>query len=285
MVSNLCGFRVSAVLRERSNTKGSTTETRTTQRALVGSKRNRKGDSIDGHDRHAVVGIAVLSSVGQAALPEAAPDSVGMDPQRLTRIDELVAEACFPGEMAGCVVCVGRQGSVVFFKAYGERQVEPQREAMTTDTVFDMASITKRWLRRTTIMVPDRTGAIALQDRVAQHLAGIRGRNGKQDVTVEDLLLHQGGLIPDNAPERLSGRERQGVERRVCPDVCRSEPGSEFVYTDVGFIVLGELVRRLSGQDLRQFSQAHIFQPLGMYETGYLPAEPLRVRAARHRAA
>lgn len=222
--------------------------------------------------------LLLLASVARAALPEVDPDVVGMDPQRLSRIDELAAEGLSAGEMAGCVVCVGRQGRVAFLKAYGDRQVEPQREAMTIDTLFDLASITKPVATATSIMLLVEQGRLRLQDRVAQHLPEF-GQKGKEAITVEDLLLHQGGLIPDNALADY----QQGSEKaweRVCALNLRSEPGTQFTYTDVGFIVLGELVRRLSGQDVHQFSQAHVFGPLGMTETGYLPAEPLRARAA-----
>ena len=149
---------------------------------------------------------------------------------------------------------------------------------MTTDTVFDLASITKPVATATSIMVLIEQGRMRLQDRVAQYLPEF-GQKGKEAITVEDLLLHQGGLIPDNPlADYLDGSEK--AWQRVCALELRSEPGSEFVYSDVGFIVLGELVRRLAGQDVHQFSQAHIFGPLGMSDTGYLPAEPLRTRAA-----
>ena len=115
-------------------------------------------------------GLLLICSVAQAALPEADPAAVGMDPQQLARIDELVAQGLAAGEMAGCVICVGHQGRVAYLKAYGDRQVEPQREAMTADTVFDLASITKPVATATSIMVLVEQGRLRLQDRVAQYL-------------------------------------------------------------------------------------------------------------------
>ena len=162
------------------------------------------------------LGLVLLCSVARAALPEADSAAIGMDPQRLARIDALVAQGLEAGEMAGCVVCVGRQGRIAFLKAYGDRQVEPQREAMTADTVFDLASITKPVATATSIMVLVEQGRLRLQDRVAQHLPEF-GQKGKETITVEDLLLHQGGLIPDNSLGRLSRGQRQGLAARLCP--------------------------------------------------------------------
>jgi uncharacterized protein YbbC (DUF1343 family) len=105
------------------------------------------------------------------------------------------------------------------------------------------------------------------------------GQNGKENITVFQLLIHQGGLIPDNSLADY----RRGPDQawaRIYALKPRTPPGSRFVYSDVGYLVLGELVRRVSGQNVHEFSRDHIFQPLGMNETGFLPSEPLRKRAA-----
>ena len=224
-----------------------------------------------------VVWASLLTAPVLAGLPHGSPESVGMDSGRLARIDEVVAEGLSRGEMAGCVVCVGRQGTIVYLKAYGDRQVEPSRVAMTTDTVFDLASITKPVATATSVMVLLEQGQVRLHDKVAQYLPEF-GQKGKEDITIEDLLLHQGGLIPDNSLKDYEDGPAKAWER-ICALPLRSEPGTEFVYTDVGFMVLGELVKRVSGQDVHQFSQARIFGPLGMKETGFQPAQPLRDRA------
>ena len=211
-------------------------------------------------------------------LPQARPEQVGMSAARLAGIDEIVAEGLEAKKMPGCVVLVARQGKVVFFKAYGNRRVEPSTEAMTTDTVFDMASITKPVATATSILLLVEQGKLGLDDRVVEHWPEF-GQHGKEAITVRQLLIHQGGLIPDNA----LGDYADGPEKslaNICGLELQSPPGTKFAYTDVGFIVLGELVRRLTGQDVHSFSQQHIFGPLGMSETGYLPADDLKTRAA-----
>jgi uncharacterized protein YbbC (DUF1343 family)/CubicO group peptidase (beta-lactamase class C family) len=197
---------------------------------------------------------------------------------KLEAIDGTVADGLAKGEMAGCVVCVGRDGKIVYLKAFGDRQSEPDRAAMTTDTLFDMASVTKPVATATSIMLLVEQGRLRLRDRIAQHMPEF-GQKGKEDITVEDLLLHQGGLIPDNSLKDYEDGPAKAWER-ICALSTRSAPGTDFVYSDVGFIVLGELVRRISGQDVHQFSQARIYGPLGMKETGFLPGEELRKRAA-----
>lgn len=125
-------------------------------------------------------------------LPQAAPAEVGMNGQRLAEIDQIVAQGLDEKKMPGCVVLVARHGKIVFFKAYGNRSVEPETTPMTTDTVFDMASITKPVATATSIMLLVEQGKLRLDDTVARHWPEF-GTNGKESITIEQLLTHQGG--------------------------------------------------------------------------------------------
>ncbi len=197
---------------------------------------------------------------------------------RLAEIDRIVAEGLKSKRMRGCVVLVGRRDKIVWLKAYGDRQVEPERVKMTTDTVFDLASLTKPVATATSVMILIERGKLRLDDPVARHIPEF-GQNGKQDVTVLQLLTHQGGLIPDNPLADYADGPAKAWQRiwALKPHV---PPGSKFVYTDVGYLVLGELIRRVSGKNVHEFSRENIFRPLGMNETGYLPGQSLRRRAA-----
>ncbi len=222
-----------------------------------------------------------VSSTAAAAvpkLPHAQPEDVGMDARHLSHIDQVVAEGLEARRMPGCVVAVGRRGKIVLLKAYGDKQLEPTRVPMTTDTVFDMASLTKPIATATSIMQLLQRGRLKLEDPVAKIVEEF-GQNGKEAVTVLQLLTHQGGLIPDNAlADYLDGPEK--AWQRIFALKPYVEPGSKFVYTDVGYLVLGEIVRRLSGKNVHEFSRDNIYRPLGMTDTGYLPEERLRRRAA-----
>ena len=227
--------------------------------------------------------LAATQTATQAAalpgkLPAAAPEQVAMDPQRLAEIDQVVAEGIAAGEMPGCVVMIGRRGKVVYFQAYGHRQVEPEPVAMTTDTVFDMASLTKSVATATSIMILLQQGMLRLEDRACEHVPEFAAE-GKDRITVLDLLTHQGGLIPDNALADYQDGPEKSWER-IFALKPRTAPGMKFIYTDVGYLMLGKLVERITGKKVDEFARDHIFQPLGMTETGFLPSEPLRRRAA-----
>lgn len=226
----------------------------------------------------AVSVIAFSNSYSCAALPRIAPEQVGLDGSQLERIDTVVAQGIGEGQMPGCVVLVARHGKIAFLKAYGHRALEPTPVPMTTDTLFDMASLTKSVATATSLMLLIDCGMVELDDPVARHVPDF-GQNGKQAITVFQLLTHQGGLIADN-PLRDYADGPQEAFRRIFALETIAEPGKRFVYTDVGFIMLGELVRRVTGQSLDQFSAAKIFKPLGMSETTYLPGQTLRERAA-----
>jgi len=223
-------------------------------------------------------GAAEVAPPTPPRLPHAAPQQVGMNAARLAVIDQLLEEGLQRGEMAGAVVLVARQGRIAYLRAFGHRQIEPAEVPMTTDTVFDLASLTKPIATATSVMKLVESGQVKLDDPVAKYVPEF-AQNGKQDVTVLQLLTHQGGLTPDNAlKDYEEGPDK--AWQRIWALPLTAEPGSRFIYSDVGYLVLGELVKRVSGCNVHEFSRQHIYGPLGMSETGYLPDEPLRKRAA-----
>jgi len=218
------------------------------------------------------------SQLPQTALPQVEPASVGFDADWLDRIDPFIVKAIEAGQLPGCVVCIGRKNSIAFLKAFGHRQIQPKLEPMTTDTVFDLASITKPVATAISIMLLVERGEVRLRDPIAKHLPEF-AQNGKEHVTIEHLLTHQGGLIPDNeVADYEEGAEK--AWERIWALGLTQPPGEKFVYTDVGFLTLAEIIRRKTGQDVAEFARENIFRPLGMNETAYLPSEDLRQRAA-----
>lgn len=206
------------------------------------------------------------------------PQSVGMHSQPLDEITPLVLGGIHEGKLPGCVICIGRRDAIVYLEAFGNRKVGEQPEPMTIDTIFDLASLTKPLATATSIMQLVEEGTVGLNDKVAKHLPEFAA-HGKSDIRVQDMLVHQSGLTPDNPMADY----RDGSEhawQRICQLSLIAPVGKEFKYSDVNFIVLAELVKRLSGKDIDAFSSSQIFQPLGMQETGFNPAEALRRRAA-----
>lgn len=201
-----------------------------------------------------------------------------MSAERLAQLDTVVKESIARKETPGAVVLVGRHGRVVWRRAYGDRAIEPQRERMTTDTIFDLASLTKVVATATSVMILVERGRVRLGDPVTQYIPELKGE-GRERITIEQLLTHRAGFAPDfDLRERWTGYEE--ALKRLSAERLRSAPGARFVYSDLGFITLGEVVRRASGLTLDEFARRNIYEPLGMSETGFHPAANLRPRIA-----
>ncbi|HEX8160590.1 MAG TPA: exo-beta-N-acetylmuramidase NamZ domain-containing protein [Pyrinomonadaceae bacterium] len=217
-------------------------------------------------------------SLAAAMLPRAAPASVGMSAARLAELDAVVARSIADKEMPGAVVLVGRKGRVVWRKAYGSRALEPAREAMTADTVFDLASLTKVVATATSVMILVERGAVRLSDPLSRFIPEFKGE-GRERVTIEHLLTHRAGFGPDfDLAEQWAGYEE--AVKRLPGERLRNAPGSRFLYSDLGYIALGEVVRRASGLPLDEFARKNIYEPLGMRDTGFKPRAALRARTA-----
>lgn len=216
--------------------------------------------------------FASLLALALAAAPSA------VDRARLDRIDSVVKQAIDHGDLPGAVVLVLHRGEVVFHRAYGLRSKQPAETPMKPDTPFDLASLTKPIATATSLLILVERGKLRISDPVAQYLPEF-GQNGKEKVTVEQLLTHTGGLVADNNLADYQNGKEKALERvwQLKPSY---EPGTRFVYSDVGFIVLGQLVERVSGQSLDKFAQENIFTPLGMRSTGFLPPAALAEKAA-----
>ncbi|MEJ7578500.1 MAG: exo-beta-N-acetylmuramidase NamZ domain-containing protein [Pyrinomonadaceae bacterium] len=211
-------------------------------------------------------------------LPVVAPSAVGMSAERLAGIDRAVEEAIKRNETPGAVVLVGRRGRIAWRKAYGARSLVPAREAATVDTIYDAASLTKVVATATSIMMLVERGQVRLADRVGRYLPELAGENREQP-TIEQLLTHRGGYAPDfDLREQWTGDDE--AMRRLYREPLRSKPGTKFVYSDIGFIALGEVVRRVSGQGLDEFARGNIFAPLKMNDTGFRPRSELKARFA-----
>lgn len=222
--------------------------------------------------------LALVANALAATLPSVAPSRVSMSGERLSLIDAAVNEAIERKEMPGAVVLAARRGAVVWRKAYGSRAILPKREAMTADTIFDLASLTKIVATATSVMILVERGKIRLSDSVTRYIPELNGE-GRERITIELLLTHRSGYAPDfDLSEQWSGYDE--MLKRLYAEPLRNAPGSRFVYSDINFITLGEVVRRVSGQTLDVFARENIFAPLGMRDTGFRPRKELVPRIA-----
>src|SRR3989449_6998713 len=221
---------------------------------------------------------AISSPFFGVTITQSAPASAGMSGERLARMDSIIRESIDKKELPGAVVLVARHGRVVWRKAYGARAVEPQREAMTTDTIFDLASLTKVVATTTSIMILIEQGKVRLNDSVVKFIPEMK-EGGRDAITIEHLLTHTTGFAPDfDLRERWIGYEE--AIKRLYREPLRSQPGTRFVYSDINYIALGEVVHRVSGLMLDDFAKRNIFAPLGMRDTGFRPDTKLKSRIA-----
>ncbi len=187
----------------------------------------------------------------------------------LPAVDAAIEQAIHDGQIPGAVLIVGHDGAVIYRKAYGERALEPRRVAMTLDTIFDLASLTKVIATTTAVMQLVERGEVRLNDPVAKYLPEF-AQNGKDDITVRQLLIHFSGLEPD-LDLKTAWEGKQTAYGMAFADAPQEAPGSKFTYSDVNFIVLGALVERVSGETLDEYVQRHIFVPLKMTRTRFVP--------------
>lgn len=202
----------------------------------------------------------------------------GVDSSRFDLIRPIVEQAIAEKKTPGAVVLIGRGDETLYEAAFGNRAVEPAAEPMTLNTIFDMASLTKILATTTSVMMLVEDGRIRLNDRVASFIPGFE-RYGKNNITIRDLMTHTSGLRPDlDLADPWTGSET--AIQLAIEEVPTSAPGERFVYSDINYILLGDIVRRVSGKPLNQFARDRIFVPLGMHDTMFLPPVSLRHRIA-----
>jgi uncharacterized protein YbbC (DUF1343 family)/CubicO group peptidase (beta-lactamase class C family) len=196
----------------------------------------------------------------------------------LPAVDAVIQQAISEGQIPGAVLIVGHDGQVVYRKAYGFRALEPRREGMTLDTVFDLASLTKVIATTTAVMRLVEQGKVRLNDPVAKYLPEF-AQNGKEDITVRQLLTHYSGLAPD-LDLKTVWEGKQTAYRMAFAETPQDAPGSKFSYSDINFIVLGALVEQVTGESLDEYAVQHIFVPLKMMRTRFVPPTAWRAKIA-----
>jgi uncharacterized protein YbbC (DUF1343 family)/CubicO group peptidase (beta-lactamase class C family) len=193
-----------------------------------------------------------------------------LDSAKLSQIDSTIDAAIGEGKLPGAVVWI-EHGSNIYWKAYGKRALIPAEETMTTDTLFDAASLTKVLATAPAMMLLIERGQLKLDDAVSTFIPQFTG-DGKETITVRQLLTHTSGL-----PEDVSTHPKwQGADTAIqmaCAMKLRAPPGKEFRYSDINFFLLGDIVGHVSGLPLNEFCAREIYGPLKMTDTGFLPPQ------------
>ncbi len=197
---------------------------------------------------------------------------------KLAAMDAAIGQAIASNKCPGGVLWLEHNGTA-YHKAFGHRALVPEREPMTEDTIFDVASLTKVVACTPAIMVLIERGAVELDAPVQRYIEEFTG--GRKDVvTVRQLMTHTSGLRP-GIGARSDWEGQAGAIRKACEEEeLRSSPGSVYKYSDINFFLLGEIVQRVSGVPLEVFVRRELYEPLKMIDTGFLPPPGERPRIA-----
>jgi len=181
--------------------------------------------------------VCLAFAIFALSIPAAASPTQTESQSAFSIVDSVVQQAVSAGDIPGAVLLVGHGGQVVYRKAFGMRSVEPRREPMTVDTVFDVASLTKPLATAPAVMLLVQQGKVRLNDPVSRYLPEFAS-NGKQDVTIRQLLTHFSGLRPDLDVKASWQGYDEGL-RLAYAEQPIAPPGARFIYSDIDYIVLG----------------------------------------------
>jgi CubicO group peptidase (beta-lactamase class C family) len=201
-----------------------------------------------------------------------------MSASRLQKIDQVVARAIRAGGFPGGVVVIGRRGASVWEKGFGNLTWSGRSPVEPTESIYDLASLTKVVGTTTAIMILYDQGKIVLEDPVSKYLPSFSG-GLKDEITVQQLLEHRSGLPAGRDLWRLALTPDE-ARQAVIDTPLECEPGRCLIYSDLGPALLGFIIEAVSGQRLDVFIQKHVFDPLGMRETYFRPHWTLRDRIA-----
>jgi uncharacterized protein YbbC (DUF1343 family)/CubicO group peptidase (beta-lactamase class C family) len=210
--------------------------------------------------------LVPLATTQVTAPARSVPSRTAPSEIALPTVDALVQQEINRQQITGAVLLIGHNGRIVHQKAFG---FEAVREPTTLDTVYDLASLTKVVATTPSVMRMVEMGEIRLSDPVAHYIPEFAA-NGKDQITIRDLMTHYSGLRPD-LDLKVAWEGREEGFRRAHDEKPIDPPGARFVYSDINFLILGEIVERLSGMSLEKYADTYVFQPLGMTHTRFQP--------------
>jgi CubicO group peptidase (beta-lactamase class C family) len=215
---------------------------------------------------------------GGATPPVRPAASVGMDQARLQEVDRIVNRGIQAGAYPGGVLVIARRGGVVVNKGYGRLGWTTRSARPDENTIYDLASLTKPIVLATSAMLLVDEGKLSLDARVVDILPEFAGP-GKERVRVHHLLSHTAG-IPAGRQLWRTANSAEEAWRQVLRSPVQLPPGHTMTYSDLGAMIMGKVIEKVSGMPLDQFARTRIFEPLGMFDTFYRPADSLRARIA-----
>ena len=229
----------------------------------------------------AVAAVLVVPVFAQGALRLDSPERHGMNPVKLAQVDRVINEAITAKEIPGAVLSVVRGNDIVYLKAYGNKSVVPTVEPMTTETLFDLASVSKCVGTTLAFMQLIENGYVRLTDNVDRYIPNFKPWKDPEsgetvDITIRDLLSHSSGLTPyinaDTFVKEYGGNDPEKMEQYIATEVKRNfRPGTDFMYSCLNFVTLQRILERVTGEKLYEYAQKHVFDVLGLTHTCYFP--------------
>lgn len=229
----------------------------------------------------AVAAVLVVPVFAQGALRLDSPERHGMDPVKLAQVDRVVNDAITAKEIPGAVLSIVRGNDIVYLKAYGNKSVVPTVEPMTTETLFDLASVSKCVGTTLAFMQLIENGYVRLTDNVDRYIPDFKPWKNPEsgemvDITIRDLLSHSSGLTPyinaDTFVKEYGGNNPEKMEWYIATQVKRNfRPGTDFMYSCLNFVTLQRILERVTGEKLYEYTQRNVFDVLGLTHTCYFP--------------
>ena len=230
------------------------------------------------------VTVAVALAVpafAQGALKLDSPERHGMNSEKLAQVDRVINDAITAKEIPGAVLSVVRGNDIVYLKAYGNKSVVPTVEPMTTETMFDLASVSKCVGTTLAFMQLIENGYVRLTDNVDRYIPNFKPWTDPEsgetvDITVRDLLSHTSGLTPyinaNTFVKEYGGNNPEKMEQYIATEIKRNfRPGTDFMYSCLNFVTLQRILERVTGEKLYEYAQEHVFDVLGLKHTCYFP--------------
>lgn len=229
----------------------------------------------------ALAAALAVSALAQGTLRQATPESHGMDSEKLAQVDRVINDAIAAKEIPGAVLSVVRGNDIVYLKAYGNKSVVPTVEPMTTETMFDLASVSKCVGTTLAFMQLIENGYVRLTDNVDRYIPNFKPWKDPEsgetvDITIRDLLSHSSGLTPyinaDTFVKEYGGNDLEKMEQYIATEIKRNfRPGTDFMYSCLNFVTLQRILERVTGEKLYEYAQKHVFDVLGLRHTCYFP--------------
>lgn len=229
----------------------------------------------------ALAAALAVSSLAHGTLRQATPESHGMDSEKLAQVDRVINDAIAAKEIPGAVLSVVRGNDIVYLKAYGSKSVVPTVEPMTTETLFDLASVSKCVGTTLAFMQLIENGYVRLTDNVDRYIPNFKPWKDPEsgetvDITIRDLMSHSSGLTPyinaDTFVKEYGGNDPEKMEWYIATEIKRNfRPGTDFMYSCLNFVTLQRILERVTGEKLYEYAQKHVFDVLGLRHTCYFP--------------